>query len=65
MPEHIAKISNQLFDVISTIDQMRDHRSPLKAIKAFYEMACDCYGEANIVEYAVGIGQIQLLKGVR
>lgn len=65
MPEHIAKIAKELQEVLVTIDQMRENGSPKKAVCAFYEMACKFYGAANIEEYAVGIGQQQLLKGVR
>lgn len=65
MPDHIAKIAKELQEVLVTIDQMRENGSPIKAVRAFYEMACGFYGAANIEEYAVGIGQQQLLKGVR
>lgn len=65
MPEHIAKIAKELQGVLVTLDQMQENGSPQKAQRAFYKMACAFYGEANIEEYAVGIGQEQLLKGVR
>lgn len=65
MPEQIVKIAKELQDVLVTIDQMRENGSPKKAVRAFYEMACGFYGAANIEAYAIGIGQEQLLKGVR
>ena len=65
MPEHIAKIAKELQGVLITLDQMQENGSPQKAQRAFYKMACDFYGAANIEEYAVGIGQEKLLKGVR
>lgn len=65
MPEHIAKIAKELQEVLITLDQMQENGSPKNAQRAFYKMACAFYGAANIEEYAVGIGQQQLLKGVR
>lgn len=64
MSEQVFKIRAQLCELLTTIKAMRENISPYQAIRAVFEIGCDYYGKANIIEYADGIGQLQLLRGL-
>lgn len=64
MPEHIRKIAKELNKFMIGLAKMRENDSPATAVKAFYDMGCHFYGKSNIIEYANGIGETEILRGL-
>lgn len=64
MPEHIRKIAKQLNSFMVSLAQMRENNSPATAVKAFFDIGCHFYGKSNIIEYADGIGETEVLQNL-
>jgi len=62
MPEHIARISNELHRLIISLWEMQKNESPYKARKAIFEIGCELYGRANIIEFATGICALDIIN---
>lgn len=65
MPEHIKVIRKELRQLLITLAEMQENGSSLKSQRAVYEIGCLCYGQANIIEYANGIGQQEILNNLK
>ena len=65
MENYFAPIAEELCNFLVALSKMRSKKwSNPKAIKAFFDVGCDCYGKSTVVTYAEWLGEYDAIRGL-
>ena len=65
MKDYFARNAEDLCDFLVALEIMKkDKRTKPKALKAFFDMGCDCYGKSTIITYAEWLGEYDVIRGL-